>query len=65
MQQIPDTTDGCKSFGSIARALVLNKIHTAPDDHIRKERIMIAKDAGLLTDQEAADWIAILDLRAA
>lgn len=65
MQQIPDTTNGCKPFGPLAKALVLNQINTAPDDHIRKERIMIAKDAGLLTDQEADDWIAILDLRAA
>lgn len=65
MSEIQNHREGCKGFGSLARALVLNLINTAPDDHIRKLRIMIAREEGILSEQEATDWIAILDLREA
>jgi hypothetical protein len=54
------------SFGDIARRLVLRLIEAgngAPEE--QKERIMIARLHGHLTDQEAEDWLRLLQLEAA
>ena len=49
-------------FGEAARNLVIAMIKAAPTAAEQKARIMIARGHGHLTDQEAADWIAILAL---
>jgi hypothetical protein len=60
---------GCERRTEIHRhdrkGLVLAMINTAPDDAVRKQRILIARQEGILSDQEAEDWLAILELRAA
>lgn len=65
MSSIPKDQGGCKDFGSIAKALVNNSIVTSPDNDIRKERILIAREAGLFTESETQDWIRIYGLSAA
>lgn len=65
MSTIHTADKNCKPIGVIAKALVLSMIHTAPDEHIRKRRILIAREEGIITDKEAEDWIAILELRTA
>lgn len=54
-----------KRIGTIAHGLVVAMIQSAPDDTVRKRRIMIAREEGILTEQEAEDWLALLELRAA
>lgn len=58
-------TSDAKPFGTIAKGLVQAMISSAPDDATRKERVLIARQEGILSDQEAEDWLAILELRAA
>ena len=51
-----------RSIGDVLRGLVIRAIEAETDAAEQKARIMIARGHGHLTDQEAADWIAILDL---
>lgn len=57
--------NGAVPIGSLARDLVLHCIECCEDPAERKERIMIAREQGVLTEQEATDWLAILELQAA
>lgn len=52
-------------IGSFARAIVLRAIENCADPVERKRRIMLAREHAFLSDQEAADWLAILEVRAA
>lgn len=56
---------GAKSIGDLAKAIIERKIGEETDPAARKELILIAREEGVLTDQEAADWIAICEVRAA
>lgn len=50
----------------VARRLVVRLIEAeAGDPAEQKERILIARQHGHLTDREAEDWIALLELQAA
>lgn len=50
----------------VARRLVLRLIEAeAGNPAEQKERILIARAHGHLTDREAEDWIAVLELKAA
>ncbi|WP_182849679.1 hypothetical protein [Pelagerythrobacter aerophilus] len=51
-----------RDLGDILRGLVIRAIEAESDPAEQKARIMIARGHGHLTDQEAADWIAILAL---
>jgi hypothetical protein len=53
------------SIGSIAKQLVEQQIAAKADPAERKQLILIAREEGVLTDREAADWIAICEARAA
>lgn len=46
----------------ILRSLVIRAIEAEADPAEQKARIMIARGHGHLSDREAADWIAILQL---
>ena len=48
-----------KQFGSLAREIVIRAIINCPDPSDRKERVLIARERGLLTDEEANDLIGI------
>ena len=52
-------------FHGLAQGIVVRAIEQCDDPAERKERIMIAREHGVITQQEAADWLAILELRAA
>ena len=53
-----------ETIGSVAKQLVeLAIMQGTPSE--RKERILIAREEGVFTDQEAADWLRILDVEAA
>lgn len=54
-----------QSIGEVAKGIVEQQIKACADPAERKEMILIAREEGVLTDQEAADWIAILEVRAA
>lgn len=50
----------------VARRLVLRLIEAeAGNPAEQKERILIAREHGHLTDREAEDWITLLELKAA
>lgn len=58
-------SDG-QSFGDLARALVIRCIEAEADNPSeQKARVMIAREHGHLSDQEAEDWLRILELEAA
>lgn len=44
------------------RGLILGLIHRETDPAEKKARILIAREHGHLTDEEASDWIAIAGL---
>lgn len=48
-----------KQIGSLAREIVVRAITECPDPALRKERVLIAREHGLLTEEEAADLIGI------
>jgi hypothetical protein len=52
-------------IGSIFKQMVERAIVGCDDPVARKERILIARETGIFTDAEAADWIQLFDLRAA
>lgn len=54
-----------EAFRETLKRMVLSFITNEPDPAERKARILIARQHGHLTDREAEDWIAILDLKAA
>jgi hypothetical protein len=54
-----------KTFGTAARDFVLNLIDCCPDPAEKKARILIAREHGHLTDEEAEDWIVACGLEAA
>lgn len=54
-----------QSIGALAKAIIERKIGEESDPASRKELILIAREEGVLTDQEAADWIAICEVKAA
>lgn len=55
-----------QSFGDILRGLVIRAIEAeAGNPAEQKARIMIARECGQLTDEEAEDWLRILELEAA
>lgn len=54
------------TLNDIARRLVLRLIETeAGNAAEQKARIIIARQHGHLTDSEAQDWLAVLELKAA
>lgn len=55
--------DTARPIGELAKAMVERAIAGAPDAATRKERVLIARETGVLTDQEASDWIAILEVQ--
>ena len=54
-----------EALHTAATAIMLRFVASEPDPIERKARIIIMHQDGHLSDQEAADWIAILDLKAA
>lgn len=54
-----------QSIGSICKAIVERAIVGCDDPALRKERILIAREAGIFTEREAHDWINLLGLEAA
>lgn len=52
-------------ISSLAKIVVERAIMGSADLDERKERIMVARQEGIFTDQEAADWIAIIEAKAA
>lgn len=60
-----DFATEARPVGELAKSIVERIIAGAPDAVARKECILVAREAGVLTDQEASDWIAILEVRAA
>ena len=54
------------TLNDVARRLVMRLIEAeAGNPHEQKQRILIAREHGHLSDREAEDWIAVLDLKAA
>lgn len=54
------------SFDAFAREVVLSGIRAASDDKgVMKERIMLARDCGFLSDDETRAWITRYGLEAA
>lgn len=54
-----------RPIGSIVRGLVLSAIDTCPNLETKRERIRIALNCGILTDEEAAEKLAIVERMAA
>lgn len=54
-----------RPIGSLAKAVVEFCIAQCDDPVERKERILHAREIGLFSDAETADWLAIYDVRAA
>ena len=52
-------------FGSLARNIVARAIIASDDPAERKERVLIAREEGLFTDQEVADWLRIIEAKGA
>jgi hypothetical protein len=50
---------------SIYKGLVIDAIHLETRRSLKKEKIMIAYEEGLLTSDEASDWISLLGLQTA
>ena len=46
-------------IGSLAREIVIRAITECLDPALRKERVLIAREEGLLTEQEAQDLIRL------
>lgn len=54
------------TLADVARRLVVRLIEAeAGSPEEQKERILIARQHGHLSDSEAEDWIALLELKAA
>lgn len=53
------------TIGTAARDFVLSLIHCCPDPTEKKQRILIARDHGHLSDDEAEEWIVLAGLEAA
>lgn len=53
------------SIGSLAKAVVERAIANCGDPAERKERIMIARQEGIFSDDEATDWLRVYGLAAA
>jgi hypothetical protein len=54
-----------KPIGSFAKAIVENCIANCDDPTEKKRRVLLARDNGILSDQEAEDWLRILEVQAA
>ena len=50
---------------ALFKKVVERAIVNCDDPAERRERVMIAREAGIFTDEEAGDWLALLDARAA
>lgn len=65
MVQIPDTTTGCKTVGSLALQIVARLIEQAPSRVVQKERVLAAYEAGLLTADQTDSMMHDYGLRSA
>jgi hypothetical protein len=54
-----------KPAGSLFKALIERAIIGCDDPAERRERVEIARDTGIFTDEEAAAWRKLLGLEAA
>ena len=54
MSQIPDTTTGCKTVGSLALRIVCALIERAPDRKTQKERVLASFEAGLIPAEQVS-----------
>jgi transcriptional regulator with XRE-family HTH domain len=54
-----------QSIGELSKNIVIKAIENADDPSQKKERIMVAYEEGLLTSDEASDWISLLGLQTA
>lgn len=52
-------------LGTIARGIIVGMIASAPDDAVRKRRVLIAREEGVISDAEAQEWLKIMESRAA
>lgn len=52
-------------LAAFAKRTVLGGIDAATNKAERKERIMLARQCGFLTDEEAEEWIVAADLGSA
>jgi hypothetical protein len=62
---VTERGDEPKKIGDIVHGLVLSRIASAPDDATRKRYVMLAREHGAITAEEAEDWLKIMELRAA
>lgn len=54
-----------KPIGGFVKAIVENCITNCDDRAEKKRRVLLCRDNGLINDQEAADWLRILEVEAA
>ena len=66
-QSAPDNGDdgGFVPLGDVLRETILTLIHAPCDPDVRKDRIMCAREAGVIWDDEAEHLIAAYKLRSA
>jgi hypothetical protein len=61
----PQPSSNVIEAGSLFRGLIFALIARETDPSEQKARILIAREHGHLTDQEAEDWIVLAGLEAA
>ncbi len=52
-------------IGHFAKPIVERCIANCEDPVEKKRRVLLARENGILTDQEAEDWLRILEVQAA